>query len=45
LFHRQKDEFEQPGAGEGKLIHLETTRSLDDNINDILKAMELIDEI
>jgi predicted kinase len=44
LFHRQKDEFEQPGAGEAKLIHLETARSLDDNINDILKAMELIDE-
>ena len=44
LFHRQMDEFEQPGAGEGKLIHLDTTRPICDNIDDILKAMELVDE-
>jgi len=44
LFHRQKDEFEQPGAGEGKLIYLDTTRPINDNIDDILKAMEFADE-
>jgi hypothetical protein len=44
LFPRQKDEFEHPGAGEGILIPLDTTRAINDNIEEILIAMELLDE-
>jgi uncharacterized protein len=43
LFHRQKDDFEPPGTSEGKLIYLDTSRSIPDNIDDILNAMEFAD--
>lgn len=39
LFHRQKEEFEVPGSGEGTLIFLDTSRPMNDNIDIILKAM------
>jgi hypothetical protein len=43
LFYRQKDEFEPPGKEEGKLISIDTSRPLYDNIDDILQKMESSD--
>ena len=43
LFNRQKDEFEPPGKDEGKLISVDTSRPIYDNIDDILHGMELAD--
>ena len=40
LFHRQMDEFEAPGSGEGILINLDTSRPVHDIIDTILNVME-----
>jgi predicted kinase len=39
LFHLQEAEFEAPWSGEGRLISLDTSLPMDDNIDIILKAM------
>lgn len=41
LFNRQKDEFEPPGKDEGKLIGIDTTRQINDNIDEILQGLEI----
>jgi uncharacterized protein len=41
LFQPQKDDFEPPGNGEGKVISLDTSLPMADNINMILKSMEI----
>lgn len=41
LFQPQKDDFEPPGKGEGRVIPLDTSLPMGDNINIILKAMEI----
>jgi uncharacterized protein len=41
LFHQQKDQFEPPGDEEGIVINLDTSRPVHDNIDVILKAMEI----
>jgi hypothetical protein len=43
LFYKQKDEFEPPGKEEGKLISIDTSRPLYDNIDHILQNLESID--
>jgi len=43
LLQLQKDEFEPPDNGEGKLIYLDTSRPMGDNIDTILKGMEIYD--
>jgi uncharacterized protein len=44
LFYRQKEEFEPPGKEEGKVITIDTSCPLYDNIDDILQKMESGDE-
>jgi len=41
LFNQQKEEFESPGKEEGKLICIDTTRPIYDNIDYILQDMEI----
>lgn len=41
LFHRQKSEFEAVAAGEGKTITVDTSAPLLDNVDSILKRLEL----
>jgi uncharacterized protein len=43
LLPLQKVEFEPPVNGEGRLISLDTSRSMGDNIDTILKGMEIYD--
>jgi hypothetical protein len=42
LFHQQKEEFEPPDSDEGHLIFVDTSGSITDIIDDILKEMELL---
>ncbi len=42
LFPRQKQEFELPGDDEGRLIFIDTSKRLSDNISIILKALEIL---
>ncbi len=42
LFHRQKMEFEPPEPCEGKLIFIDTSKRVSDNIFVILKALEIL---
>jgi aminoglycoside phosphotransferase family enzyme/predicted kinase len=42
LLHRQKEEFEPPDSDEGQLIFVDTSGSIADIVNDILKKMELL---
>ncbi|HTP64118.1 MAG TPA: AAA family ATPase [Geobacteraceae bacterium] len=43
IYFRQRDEFEAPDGGEGRVIAIDTSRSLDDNIREIIGAMENAD--
>lgn len=43
LFYRQRDEFEPLGKEEGKLISIDTSRPLYDNIDHILQKLESSD--
>jgi aminoglycoside phosphotransferase family enzyme/predicted kinase len=43
LLPHQKAEFEPPDNGEGRLIPLDTSRPMGDNIDTILKGMEIYD--
>lgn len=42
LFHRQKQDFELPERDEGKLIFVDTSKPVSDNIRVILKALEIL---
>ncbi len=42
LFHRHKQEFAPPDQDEGRLIFIDTSKQLSDNIAIILKALEIL---